>query len=350
MESLVMQKTGNYKLFLLIAGLAVIYLLYLLGPIWTPFLAGALIAYLTAPAVHRLDKHFPHLLSVITVFVVTLFVVVFFILLLIPLMEKQIEQIPAMIDWFQKKAMPWLIAKLGLQEEINFDVVKDTLIQNISKTTGAAQAVIKTAVESGRTVIIWGMNLMLIPVVTFYLLRDWNPIIKNIRNLLPRSVEPTVAKLTKESDEVLSAFLRGQLLVMLGLGIIYSIGLSLVGLKVGVVIGLISGLLSIVPYLGFIVGIVAASLAAYIQFGTMTPVLLVWLVYAIGQAIEGSVLTPNLVGNRIGLHPVAVIFAVLTGGSLWGFFGVLLALPVAAVIMVLLRFVNKNYRQSRLYQ
>jgi predicted PurR-regulated permease PerM len=119
---------------------------------------------------------------------------------------------------------------------------------------------------------------------------------------------------------------------------------------VGIVIGLIAGLLSIVPYLGFVIGIISASIAAYIQFGSFTHVLLVWVVFMIGQSIEGSLLTPNLVGNRIGLHPVAVIFAVLTGGALFGFFGVLLALPVASVIMVLLRYLFQRYSTSRLYQ
>jgi predicted PurR-regulated permease PerM len=189
-----------------------------------------------------------------------------------------------------------------------------------------------------------------VPVVTFYLLLDWNKIIKNIDQLLPRSIEPTIAKLIKESDQVLSAFFRGQLLVMLGLSIIYGVGLSLTGLSIGLILGLILGLISIVPYLGLIVGVLIASIAALIQFGTFSSLLSIWLVFLIGQLCESLLLTPYLVGDRIGLHPVAVIFAVLAGGTLFGFFGVLLALPVAAVLMVWLRFLNNRYHKSAFYQ
>jgi predicted PurR-regulated permease PerM len=208
----------------------------------------------------------------------------------------------------------------------------------------------KSVLHSGFALIEWVAHLVLIPVVTFYLLRDWDKVVKGVRELLPRSSEPTIVKLATECDDVLSAFFRGQLLVMLSLATIYSIGLSLVGLQVGLMIGLIAGLLSLVPYLGFIVGIVTASIVAYVQFGTLSSLFLVWLVFMVGQVIESTFLTPNLVGNRIGLHPVAVIFSVLAGGTLFGFFGVLLALPVAAVIMVLLRFFYQRYCNSRLYQ
>jgi predicted PurR-regulated permease PerM len=350
MESLTMQNKLSNKYFFIIVGLIVVALLYLLAPILTPFLAGSLLAYLAAPVVAKLEKFLPHLLSVILVFLGVFLVILLFFLLLIPLIEKQILLIPSIVNWLQDVAFPWVITKLHLQDEISLDVIKKTVLQNLSKASGAAEVVFRTAVDSGLKLVIWIMNIVLVPVVTFYLLRDWDYILKNIRNLLPRSVEPTFMKLANQSDEVLSAFIRGQLLVMLALGVIYSLGLTIIGLKIGIIIGLIAGLVSIVPYLGFIVGIISASIAAYVQFGAFFNVILVWIVFAIGQALEGSVLTPNLVGNRIGLHPVAVIFAVLTGGSLFGFFGVLLALPTAAVIMVLLRYINSRYRHSQLYQ
>jgi predicted PurR-regulated permease PerM len=170
-----------------------------------------------------------------------------------------------------------------------------------------------------------------------------------VHELIPRRYEATVARLATASDEVLGAFLRGQLTVMLALGTIYSVGLWLVGLELALLIGMLAGLVSFVPYLGFIVGILAAGLAALMQFGDLLPLLYVVIVFMVGQAVEGMLLTPLLVGEKIGLHPVAVIFAVLAGGQLFGFFGILLALPVASVVMVLLRYTHERYVGSSLY-
>ncbi|MNZ36121.1 hypothetical protein D3C78_535340 [compost metagenome] len=191
---------------------------------------------------------------------------------------------------------------------------------------------------------------MLIPVVSFYLLRDWDLMMAKIRGLLPRQREERLVALAGECHEVLGAFVRGQLLVMLALGVIYASGLMLVGLELGLLIGLLAGLAAIVPYMGFIIGIGAAMVAGLFQFGgDPYPLLAIAAVFMVGQALEGMVLTPLLVGDRIGLHPVAVIFAILAGGELFGFTGVLLALPVAAVIMVLLRHVHDLYKESGMY-
>lgn len=343
------------KNFFIIVGLITAGLIYILAPILTPFLVGAILAYLGDPLVNLLMRlKIPRLASVIIVFLLIFSAMMLLILLLLPLIEDQIivltEVIPSSIAWVQNTIIPWLKDHFGIQEMINTETLKATLAENWTKAGGIASWLWKSILHSGFALIEWITNLVLIPVVTFYLLRDWDKVVKGVRGLLPRRIEPTVVKLTKDCDSVLSAFFRGQLLVMLSLGFIYSIGLTLIGVKVGLMIGLMSGLLCIVPYLGFIVGIVTASIVAYVQFGTITSVLLVWLVFAIGQMIESMFLTPNLVGNRIGLHPVAVIFAILTGGSLFGFFGVLLALPVAAIIMVLMRYLNQRYRHSKLYR
>ena len=194
------------------------------------------------------------------------------------------------------------------------------------------------------------MNIALIPVVAFYLLRDWDLLVERIHNMIPRQFVTTTVNLTKECDEVLSAFLRGQLLIMLLLGCIYALGLALIGLDLALIIGLLAGLASLVPYLGFIVGILAASIAAILQFQEFMPLVYVALVFGVGQLLEGSLLTPLLVGDRIGLHPVAVIFAVLAGGQLFGFVGVLLALPIAAVVMVFVRHLYGQYRTSQYYE
>jgi predicted PurR-regulated permease PerM len=182
--------------------------------------------------------------------------------------------------------------------------------------------------------------------VAFYLLRDWNDMAARVHGLFPRPVQPRVAQLARESDEVLGAFLRGQLLVMLALAIIYSAGLWILGLDLALPIGLVAGFVSFVPYLGFIVGLAAASVAAIFQFQDAWMLMWVGAVFGFGQILEGTLITPKLVGDRIGLHPVAVIFAVLAGGQLFGFFGVLLALPAAAVMVVWLRHLHGGFIRS----
>lgn len=348
-------KTLSNNYFIVILGCIFIALLYLLKPILTPFLVGILLAYLTDPLVDKITRlGIPRLVSVIFIFLILFVFIIFILLLLIPLIQAQIVRLidflPKVVMWIQNTIFPWLVDKFGVQEILNLDYLKTHLAENWAKAGGVASWLAGTLFHSGMALIEIITTLLLIPVVTFYLLRDWNKVIAGIRNLLPRQIEPTISKIVKDCDKVLSAFFRGQLLVMLSLGIIYSIGLSLIGLQIGLVIGLLAGLASIVPYLGFVVGIVTASLAAYVQFGTFTSIVLVLIVFGIGQALESTVLTPNLVGDRIGLHPVAVIFSVLAGGWLFGFFGVLLALPVAAVIMVLLRFLHQYYQSSELYK
>ena len=172
----------------------------------------------------------------------------------------------------------------------------------------------------------------------------------HIRDLLPRSRVDLVVRLSRECDAVLSAFLRGQLLIMVLLGTIYAIGLSIVGIDLAMLLGLLAGAASVVPYLGVIVGILAAGTAAMVQFHDWIYLLPVLVVFGVGQLLESLFLTPVLVGDKIGLHPVAVIFAVLAGGQLFGFVGILLALPVAAVVMVLLRHMQHSYKTSTLYQ
>ena len=187
------------------------------------------------------------------------------------------------------------------------------------------------------------------PVLTFYFLRDWDVLVDNIRHLLPRPLLPTVTRLAQESNDVLGGFLRGQFSVMVALGAIYAGGLWLVGLDLGLLIGMIAGLVSFVPYLGAFFGVSAAVLASLVQHGDPMHLALVLGVFAVGQTLEGFVLIPWLVGDRIGLHPVAVIFAIMAGGKLFGFLGVLMALPVAAVTMVMLRYAHEKYTHSGLY-
>ncbi len=341
-----------WLLFVVLTG----WFIWLLAPILTPFAASALLAYLGDPLVDRLEKlKLSRTLSVVIVFTLMSMIMVLLLLGLIPLLEGQInyliQRLPAYFGWFQNTAIPWITTRLNIDFTLPESDQLLSLIQEHWRSAGGiAKTVLDSLSKSSMAVIGWLVNLTLIPVVTFYLLRDWDVLIENINSLIPKSMRSTVGELASESDQVLGAFIRGQLLVMLGLGLVYVIGLWLVGLELALLIGVLAGLLSIVPYLGAIVGIVSALVAAFVQFGDLLHPALVAAVFIVGQSLEGMLLTPLLVGDRIGLHPVAVIFAVMAGGVLFGFLGVLLALPIAAVLMVLLRHTHKRYVESRLYK
>jgi predicted PurR-regulated permease PerM len=331
------------------------FLIYVLQPILMPFLVAAFFAYLGDPVVDRLEEGgISRLWSVCIVFLIAVILVFLLMLVLVPLLGRQVdtlvETFPVVIVWLQEQALPKLQQYFDLPE-INqmAEKLKTALLKNWQSAGGVVEGLVSKVSHSGLIFAGWIANMLLIPVVAFYLLRDWDVLMAKIEAILPRRWQATTVKLAGECDEVLSAFLRGQLMIMVLLGIIYAIGLWIVGLKLALLVGLIAGLASVVPYLGFVVGIVSASIAALVQFHDWLPLVYVAVVFGIGQMLEGMVLTPLLVGDKIGLHPVAVIFAVLAGGQLFGFVGVLLALPVAAVIMVILRHVHDSYLSSVFY-
>lgn len=330
--------------------------LYVLHPILSPFLVGILLAYLADPLVDKLEKwKLSRTWGVVVVFALFTLLLVLALLVLIPMLAKQLvslyQMAPQMLDWLQHTALPWVQTRLGLAEGFwKFDQIKAAISSHMGQTTDVVGVILSQATASGLALMAWLANSVLIPVVAFYLLRDWDLMMAKIRSLLPRQREGQIVRLAGECHEVLGAFVRGQLLVMLALGVIYATGLMLVGLQLGLLIGVVAGLAAIVPYMGFVIGIGSAIIAGLFQFG-LDPFHLIAIVavFMIGQALEGMVLTPLLVGDRIGLHPVAVIFAILAGGELFGFTGVLLALPVAAVIMVLVRHMHDLYKDSNIY-
>ena len=331
------------------------WLLYQLAPILSPFLLASLLAYLADPLVDRLEsRRLPR--SLATAVVVVFFGVLVFLvpLLLLPVLQTQLqtllESVPQALTWVTAEVLPWIKATLGIDIALpDATPLKAVITENWKEASGLALGLLSFVSRSGLALIGWLASVVLVPVVMFYMLRDWDVFLAEIQDLLPRGVEPTISALARESDDVLSAFLRGQLMVMLGLALIYSLGLWLAGLESALVIGLLAGLVSFVPYLGFIVGLMTASVAVLVQTQDVVQLLWVLIVFGVGQALEGTVLTPWLVGERIGLHPVAVIFAVLAGGQLFGFMGVLLALPVAAVLAVLARHARERYRDSAFY-
>jgi len=329
-------------------------LIYLLAPVLMPFLSAALLAYIANPIVGYLSRwKFPRTLSVILLFIVFFCLFLLAILLLIPMLIDQIRwfigKVPAMIAWLQNVVVPKVNQWLDVNIQLDFEMIKRVILSHWQQASDVLASVLTTVSTSGAAFLAWMINLILIPVVTFYLLRDWPRLWQRGRDLLPRKIEPVVSGLVQECNLVLGSFFRGQILVMISLGFIYSLGLRLLGLNVALLIGFLTGVLSFVPYLGLIIGLVSASIAAFFQFNDLLHVALVWLVFLVGQSLESVVLTPLLVGERIGLHPVAVIFAVLAGGQLFGFVGILLALPTAAVIVVLLRYLKHQYQSSRLY-
>jgi predicted PurR-regulated permease PerM len=333
------------------------FLLYLLAPILLPFISAALLAYLGDPLVDRLEKtKLTRTMSVTVVFVLLFAVLGPVAVFLITLLKEQLSnflmQMPSYLDWLVVNLQPTMQTKLGVTlPTLEVEQLKETFSKEWANAGGFIKGLIRTISHSGLVVAGWLANIILIPVITFYLLRDWDHLLDYIHDILPRSIEGKVVQLAQESDEVLSAFLRGQMLVMLALGVIYSIGLSLVGVEFSLLIGLFAGLLSFIPYMGLIIGVLIAGVAVLFQTeGELINLLWVFLVFGLAQIIEGMFLTPVLVGDRIGLHPVAVIFAVLAGGQLFGFFGILLALPVFAVLAVLLRHAHKKYKGSEIYQ
>lgn len=329
--------------------------LYVLAPVLTPFVVAILLAYIGDPWVDKLElRKLSRTQSVLVVFGVIVVVSVPLPVILAVVLEHQlaifVTKLPTYLSAVQQSFLPWLQARFGV-DPAWFDAARlSAALSAHWQQVGGAAAMLGSFLSQSSFAVLGALaNFILIPVVAFYVLRDWDILVARVHELIPRTIEPTVARLTVECDAVIAAFLRGQLSVMLALGVVYILGLWIVGLDISVLIGLGAGLVSFVPYLGFVVGIVAASIAAAIQFHDVFHLIMVWLVFGVGQVLESMVLTPILLGDRIGLHPVMVIFAVMVGGHLFGFFGILLALPVAAVAMVLLRHAHARYLRSDWY-
>jgi predicted PurR-regulated permease PerM len=331
------------------------WLIHLLSPILMPFVFAAILAYLGDPLTDKLETYkLSRTQAVSVVFLMIIFLLIIAVLLVVPLLDFQIADfiasLPAYAANINQKLLPWLERRFGLAiDPVDFQGLIGTLQNNWQKAGGVAANLLESLTKSGSVIAALAMNILLVPVVTFYLLRDWDILVDKIHKLLPRRIAPTTAFLAREVDTVLSSFLRGQFYVMLALGTIYSVGLGLVGLDTALLIGMLAGLISFVPYLGAIVGFTSACIAAVVQFHEFTPLIYIAMVFLVGQTLEGTVLTPKLVGDKIGLHPVAVIFSVLAGGQLFGFVGILLALPVASIVMVLLRHIHDLYKDSAFY-
>ena len=330
-------------------------LLWLLAPVLTPFIIAAVLAYALAPAVGMLARRrVPRALAVVIVELVFFLVILALALLVVPILFKELpqlrNQIPALAQAFDERLSPWL-AQYGINVALDPASIKAFVLKyldaNLEDWLGKA---LSSARIGGSILLAVVGNLVLMPMVLFYLLLDWPNLLERLWVLLPPRMRPSVGSFLAESDAMLGQYLRGQLLVMLVMAVFYSVGLAMTGFDLALPIGVFTGLAICVPYLGYGLGLVLALLAAALQFATLSGVALVVLVFVLGQVIEGFFLTPRLVGERIGLSPLMVIFALLAFGHLFGFVGVLVALPVSAVGVVAVRRLRTLYLSSTLYR
>ncbi|MBS3995914.1 MAG: AI-2E family transporter [Hydrogenophaga sp.] len=343
-------RAASWVAIAVVAGL----LLSLLSPVLTPFLVAGVMAYVLHPLVERLYlKRVPRWLGAGLAIALLMLVLLAVLLLIVPVITKQVpllrEQVPLLLERINALLLP-LAARAGIELQIDVALVRNWLTRLVAGHEGdILDGVLASLRIGGSAVAAVVGNLFLMPIVAYYLLLDWNGLVERLKALIPPRFRPGVQSFLDETDAVLGQYLRGQLLVMGLLAVFYTVGLALVGLKLALPIGVFTGLAVFVPYLGFGLGMVLALLAALLQFQTLLGVALVGVVYLVGQVVESLYLTPRLLGERIGLHPIAVIFALLAFGHLFGFVGVLIALPASAVLLVAARRVRRGYLSSELY-
>lgn len=338
----------------LAAFIVAVAIVYFVSDVLLPFIAGMAVAYFIDPVADRLEKWGWSRLIATTVITVGFFsIVIALLILILPLLQNQIigfaQKVPSLID----AATQWLAP---VQEKLETRISADKFeeLRNASKSFGATAVKwlvnLLAGLWKGGLALFNAISLVLVtPIVSFYLLRDWDKIITKIDSWLPRNSAPAIRTVMGDIDQTIAGFVRGQGTVCLFLAVFYGVGLTLVGLDFGLLVGMVTGLISFIPYFGMLVGMVTAVAIAAFQFGEFLNVAMVLVVFGLGQAIESVFLTPKLVGDKVGLHAVWVIFALMVGGATFGFTGVLLAVPVAATIGVLVRFFLARYLDSPLY-
>jgi predicted PurR-regulated permease PerM len=337
--------------------------LWLLGPVLTPFAVAAVLAYVLGPVVERLHGltrgRLPRWLVVLIVELLALLLVLGLLLLLLPVLIREWPllraQVPALLDRFNVAVQP-LLGQLGMTVSLDLAGLKTALMRHLGANLEDSMASLLRSLQIGGSVALTLLgHLVLIPVALYYLLLDWARLLRRLREWVPPRLRTSCDSFVREADEMLGHYLRGQLLVMIVLAVYYSVGLSWFELDLALPIGVFTGLAICIPYVGFGVGLLLALLAGLLEFGGMDGgvtrvALMLAVVYGVGQVVESFYLTPRLVGERIGLHPLGVIFALLAFGQLFGFVGVLVALPVSAVLLVAARRFRRSYQSSSLYR
>jgi predicted PurR-regulated permease PerM len=335
------------------AGAALV--LWLLSPVLTPFIVAAVLAYALHPAVEALAaRRVPRLAAVLLVEALAIVALLALVLLLIPVIAKELpllkEQIPLLAERANQSLVPWL-AQFGIHVSLDAASIKAFVLKTLDANLEDWIATALSSARIGGSVLLAFIgNAFLMPVVLFYLLADWSRLVGRVHALIPPRLREAVLGFLDECDGVLGQYLRGQLIVMAVLAVYYSVALAVAGFDLALPLGVFTGLAVFIPYLGFGLGLALALLAGVLQFGSWYAVIAVAFVFGVGQVAESLMLTPRLVGERIGLNPLAVIFALLAFGHLFGFIGVLIALPVSALLLVALRRAQGAYLASRLYQ
>lgn len=341
----------------LIAAL-VILALWLLGPVLAPFVIAAVLAYALTPLVNRLDDmgkgRLPRVVAVVLVEVLFIVALLSLFLLIVPILAKELpvlrEQVPLLADRLNTTLAPWL-AQFGIHVALDVASIKAFVLKYLNANFEDLFGSLMSSLKLGGSVALAVIgNAVLIPVALFYLLMDWDKFVARVLELVPPHLRAGFDSFTDEADSVLGQYLRGQLLVMLIMALFYAVGLALFGLDLALPIGVFTGLAMFIPYLGFGLGLMLAVLAGLLEFASLKALVMVAVVYGVGQLVESLYLTPRLVGERIGLHPLAVIFALLAFGQMFGFVGVLVALPASAVLLVAIRRIKASYMASRLYK
>jgi predicted PurR-regulated permease PerM len=326
-----------------------------LAPVLTPFLFAFIFAYILNPGVDWLQRHrVPRFIGVSLMILLLIVVAVLLVLLVIAVLQREIpqlrEQLPTLLQKLNSAVAPRL-AELGVRVRFDFPGLRRMMSDRFAASPEDLLAVLLTYVRvSGSALITLAGMAFIVPVLMFYLLMDWHRLMRRVENVVPRRWVPKVRELTSETDALLSQYLRGQIIVMLILAVLYSVGLAIAGFEIAVPVGVFTGLAVFIPYIGFGMGLALAIVAALLQFGDWYGIGAVAVVYGIGQFVESFYLTPRLVGERIGMHPLAVIFALLAFGQLFGFFGILLALPTCAILLVGARQLRRVYVASDLYR
>jgi predicted PurR-regulated permease PerM len=329
-------------------------LLSLLAPVLMPFILASVLAYALHPLVERLHAwRCPRWLGAGVAIFLLMLVLTAVVLLIVPVITRQVpllkEQLPLLLERLNEAIIPWA-ARFGVDVQIDVGQFREWLRNLVSGHESDLINGLLSSLRIGGSALaaVFG-NLVLTPIVAYYLLLDWANLVERVKGLIPPRWRAHVQSFLDETDEVLGQYLRGQLLVMGVLAVFYTVGLALVGLKLALPIGVFTGLAVFVPYLGFGLGLVMGLLAAVLQFQSVLGVALVGVVYIVGQTVESMYVTPRLLGERIGLHPIAVIFALMAFGQLFGFVGVLIALPASAILLVAIRRAKAGYLASDLY-
>lgn len=346
--------THNWMIWLTIFVLFCI-AVYVLRSVLLPFVAGIVIGYLLDPWASKFEKWgMRRTCATVLVMFLVVIIAVPAVLMLFGIIDEQLGQfiraVPNYLASFARKIEPVINELQQRIPSLEPERIRDYIRSNMANSLKLVGNVMRSVITNGFALINILSLVLITPIVAFYMLRDWDTFVAKVDSLLPKQSKKSIEKQAREIDRILASFIRGQLSVCVLLGTFYAVGLYIVGLDLGVLVGFLAGIISFIPYVGTIFGFVVSMAIAFAQFDNMMQILQVAGVFLVGQFIEGNFLTPKLVGDSVGLHPVWVMFALLAGGVLLGFLGLMIAVPVAAIIGVIMRHAIENYKQSSLYR